>query len=170
MSSRKGKEKVKSKAKKNLSTLPTSLGPPPARVPPDGGSLSIDMFMPTPSIVPPTHSHPYMVPPTNPSPIQSPSSRVPPPGVVPSTHSTPTMTHSIPSPSIAGSPSPQAHPTMSHGQHSTMAPPSPPSHQSCHAAAFQSTSNRTASTTAAVGYQRYQLGPDENIIPMPGGA
>ena len=54
MSSQKGKEKVKLKTKKNLSTLPTLLSPSLARVPLDGGSLSIDMFMPTSSIVPPT--------------------------------------------------------------------------------------------------------------------
>ena len=79
MSSRKGKEKVRPKSKKNLSTLPSSLDPPAARMPPDGGSLSIHMFMPTPSIVPHTQSHPSMVPPTHSSPIQSPTDMAPPP-------------------------------------------------------------------------------------------
>ena len=73
MSSRKGKEKVKSKSKKNLSTLAPSLDPPPARVPHDSGSLSIHMFMPTPGIMPPPQSHPSMVSSTHSSPIQSPS-------------------------------------------------------------------------------------------------
>ena len=172
MSSRKGKEKVKPKSKKNLSTLSTSLEPPPARVPPDGGSLSIHMFMPTPGMVPATHSSSIQSPSDMAHPTQSPSSRVPttqsPTGVMPSTHSTPAMTHPTPSPSMAGSPQP--HPMVSPAHHSPTGPPPPPSHQSNYAAAFQSTSTETASTSLGVGYQRYQLGPDENIIPMPGGA
>ena len=172
MSSRKGKEKVKPRSKKNPSTLSASLDPPPARVPHDSGSLSIHMFMPTPSMVPPAQSHP----------IQSPSDMVPPihshPGVVSSTqfpsNTVPTsqslnnIGHSIHStPTMVGSPQPQ--PMVSPTHHSPIGPSPPPSHPSHRSHGFQSTSTETTSTTIGTSYQRIQLGPDENIIPMPGG-
>ena len=173
MSLRKGKEKVRPKSKKNLSTLPFSLDPPPARMPPDGSSLSIHMFMPTPNIVPHTQSHPSMVPPTHSSPIQSPTDMAPPP-----IHSLPSRMPYTQSPTSMGPSihhtitmvsSPQLQPTISLTHHMPMGTPSLSSHLSYHAHGFQSTSTETTSTTIGTSYQRIQLGPDENIIPMPGG-